>query len=74
MREGATTHILAGYANLVARRQDAGVGECLGEAPVNGYIASRHLLAIIDHALNLTLQNEVFRQLRELLRDGLQVL
>src|SRR5690606_28676275 len=54
--ERATSHILPGDAHLVAGRQDAGVGQGFSKTPIDGLLARRHGLTVVDDFLYLTLQ------------------
>ena len=71
VEEGAALAVLAGQAHRVALAQQRRVREVLGEAPVEGPLAARHLEARIDDALHAAMQLEAFGNLAHLRAERL---
>ena len=74
VEEGAAADVFAGEAHAVALREQAGVGEVLAHAPVEGHFAPAHGRAVVDDLLDARVQREVRRDRAQALGQALDLL
>ena len=72
--EGATATVLAGDADRMALVEQRGVGQGLGEAPVDGHAAGLHLAAVLVDLGHLALHGDAVGNLAHPAGEALQTL
>ncbi len=70
MVEGAAARILSAHANRNAGGDQAGKGQGLGHAVVDGALACRHLLALFEQGGDLGMDVEVGAGIRQVSCPG----
>ena len=74
MEKSAARRILTRYAHVIARIEQAGVGQIFGVAPIDRQFACAHFAAVIQHLLHAGMQLDFVLQGGDALTEKIQPL